>query len=157
MFRLYPHCVSANIVQKGKERLWKPVLDCSSGLNCSMTFCLKLLQWQPTVVHPQLGAGGELARRLWSLILYRRKQSVTAYSHRITLAVSSRSAGQQGCKSCTCHQCCAHQCARWRGETSVEPPRAVVPFSGTAKMQHKMQHSLAKKIAAVLFKGHSCF
>lgn len=147
MFRLYPHCVFANIVQKGKEGLWKPVLDCSSGLNCSMTSCLKLLQQQPTVVHPQLRAGRELALNygllLWSLILYRRKQSVTVYSHRVTFAIWSRSAGQQGCEFCSHHSCSAHQCVRWRGEeTSVGTPRAVVPLRGRAKMWHSLAKTL---------------
>ena len=49
-----------------------------------MTTCLKLTQWQPIVVHPQIRSGRELALN-YSLcfgppFITRRKQSVTVYS-----------------------------------------------------------------------------
>lgn len=49
-----------------------------------MTTCLKLTQWQPRVVHPQIRSGSELALN-YSLcfgppFITRRKQSVAVYS-----------------------------------------------------------------------------
>lgn len=55
------------LLKKGKERIWKPLFDCSLGLNCSMTTCLKLVQQQPIVVHPQIRQG---AISQWQLVLW---------------------------------------------------------------------------------------
>lgn len=140
--------------------LWKPVLDCSSGLNCSTTSCLQLLQLQPTVVHPQLRSGGiSLAVMVCAFVPHSLQegaicsslftQDYSCYLLQICWATRLRILLPP---LVLCTSVCV-----MKGETSAGSPRAVVPFHGTAKVWHSLAKKKKKKVSTVLFKGHCCF
>lgn len=161
MFGLYPHCVFLQILfKKAKKGSEKPVLDCSSGLSCSTTSCLKLLQRQPAVVHPQLRAGGELCAGLcFAPSFFTGGSNLLQSIHTGLLLLSGPDLlANKAANPRSHHSRCARQCARWGGKTSAESLRAVVSFTEQQKSDTVLQRIIKqKKVATVLLKGHSCF
>lgn len=123
------------------------MLDCSSGLNCSMTSCLKLLQQQPTVVHPQLRAGRELALNYglcFGPSFFTGGSNLLQSIHTGLLLLSGPDllASKAANSASTTRAAHINACDEGGKKPLVGTPRAVVPLRGRAKMWHSLPKTL---------------